>query len=162
MIKYALKCAQGHSFESWFQSGEAFDGLRKAGHLNCPACGSSDVAKALMAPKLSQALSAPAPQEITSEPAPTAEAESPAPMGDGTSAPGPADVEAAIKQIKAQVEANSDYVGENFAREARAMHLAEAPARSIHGEAKPDEARALLEDGIPILPLPFRPSRKNN
>ncbi len=78
--------------------------------------------------------------------------------------PSPPELEQAIAQMRAKVEAESDYVGDSFAKEARAIHLGDAPPdRSIYGEAKPDEARALIEDGVPVLPpLPFRPTRKSN
>lgn len=148
MIKYALKCTQGHGFESWFQSADAFESLRGAGHLSCPACGHTDIEKALMAPKL-------APKQ--------ARGATPrrAPPGDKP-ALSDAEVATALKNMKAEVEANSDYVGDRFASEARAIHLDEAPARAIHGEAKPEEAKALADEGVPILPLPFRPTRKTN
>ncbi|MDB6453597.1 DUF1178 family protein [Falsirhodobacter sp. 20TX0035] len=132
MIRYALKCQQGHDFESWFQSAAAFDALKAAGHVTCPDCGGTRVEKAMMAPSLGMA---------------------PKP---------PSDREKAIADLKRHVEANSDYVGMNFAAEARRMHEGEAPARSIHGEAHLDEARQLLEDGIPVAPLPFRPTRRTN
>ena len=73
-----------------------------------------------------------------------------------------AEMRRAVEDLRRQVEAYSDYVGEDFAREARAMHVGDAPERSIYGETKPDEARALIDDGVPILPLPFRSSRKTN
>ncbi|MEM1361980.1 MAG: DUF1178 family protein [Pseudomonadota bacterium] len=144
MIKFTLKCAEGHSFESWFQSGSAFDAVQAAGHVTCPVCGTSQVDKAPMAPKLAQNVSAPS-DEIAVQ-----------------STPVPEEVASALKRMKDAVETHSDYVGESFASEARAIHLDEAPARPIHGEAKAEEAQALLDDGIPVLPLPFRPSRKNN
>lgn len=143
MIKYALRCADGHSFESWFQSADAFDALRRTSHLTCPECGGADVDKALMAPKLSHGTQAHAKPTAALPETETA-------------------ASVALKRMKAEVEANSDYVGDKFADEARAIHLNESPARAIHGEAAPAEAKALLEDGVPILPLPFRPTRKNN
>ena len=152
MIRYALKCDQGHVFESWFQNAAAFDGLKAGGHVTCPTCGSSAVEKSLMAPKVRPARkAAPAPAEPT-----------PGPQGDTpVAAPSP-ELEQAIAEMRAKVEAESDYVGDSFAKEARAMHLGDTPERSIYGEAKPDEARALIEDGVPVLPLPFRPTRKSN
>jgi hypothetical protein len=71
-------------------------------------------------------------------------------------------LERAVSELRKQVEANSSYVGGKFAQEARAMHLGDAPERAIHGEAKPEEARALLEEGVPLVPLPFLSSRKTN
>lgn len=138
MIQYALKCAEGHSFDSWFQSASAFDKLVKSGLISCAVCGGSDVEKAIMAPSVrkdkgARALSTPA---------------SPA--------------EQALAEMRSKIEKNSDYVGMNFAAEARAMHEGDAPERSIYGEARADEARKLVEDGIPVAPLPFMPNRKTN
>lgn len=70
--------------------------------------------------------------------------------------------EQALKDLKAQIEKNSTYVGDNFATEARAMYLGEKPDRQIHGEARPEEAKKLIEDGIPVMPLPFMTGRKTN
>ncbi|MEM8957376.1 MAG: DUF1178 family protein [Pseudomonadota bacterium] len=147
MIKYALKCTEGHGFESWFQSADAFESLRKAGHVTCPVCGDTCVEKALMAPKL-------APKRGKDAAPPGAP-----PMKAALEDP---EIATALKRMKAEVEANSDYVGDRFASEARAIHLDEAPPRAIHGEAKPEEAKALADEGVPILPLPFRPTRKTN
>ena len=139
MIHYALKCGEGHEFESWFQSASAFDRLSAAGHVACAVCGTDNVEKALMAPRVKTVGS---PSGALTAPANTAER--------------------ALSRLKAHVEANSDYVGRDFAREARAMHLGEVPERAIWGEARGDEARALAEDGIPVAPLPFAPTRKTN
>lgn len=139
MIQYALKCANGHSFDSWFQSADAYDKLASAGMVSCVVCGSTDVAKAVMTPRVQSARAA----------APSITA--------------PADPkEQALADLRRKVEENSDYVGLNFAAEARAIHDGEAPERSIYGEARPDEARALIEDGVPVAPLPFMPQRKTN
>ena len=72
------------------------------------------------------------------------------------------ELETALAALKRQIEENSDYVGMNFAAEARAMHAGEAPERPIHGEAKPEEARKMMEEGLPVAPLPFLPARKVN
>jgi len=151
MIRYALKCDQGHSFESWFQNARAFDGLLAAGHVACPICGSVTVDKTLMAPKVRPARSA---AVVPADPAPTS---TPAPLAEPQT-----DAERTIAQMKAKVEAESEYVGSSFATEARAMHDGDTPERAIYGEAKPDEARKLIEDGVPVLPLPFTPTRKIN
>lgn len=137
MIRYNLRCPEGHDFEGWFRSSAAFDAQRAAGQVACTICGSTQVDKALMAPMV------PKPNEAAP-------------------APAPADLDAAIARIRAHVEANSDYVGNRFAAEARAMHAGERPSRAIHGEARPEDARALIEDGVPIAPLPFRPRQKSN
>ncbi|MCK0142130.1 DUF1178 family protein [Aliiroseovarius sp. F20344] len=163
MIRYALKCDQNHSFESWFQNADAFDGLRAAGHVACPDCGSSNVEKSLMAPKVRPARNAaqkPAVPQTKPAP-PAAAAQAPTPHV----APPPevqAEIEAEISKLRAKVEAESDYVGEDFAKEARAMHLGQAPERAIYGETKLEDAKKLIEDGVPVLPLPFTPTRKVN
>lgn len=144
MIKFSLRCADGHDFESWFQSAEAFDTLKAAGHLACAVCGGANVEKAVMAPRVRTAR----------DPAQAGKA---GPLRAATS---PA--EQALAALKAHVEANSDYVGMEFAREARAIHEGTAPERPIYGEARAEEARRLIEDGVPVAPLPFRPGRKSN
>jgi hypothetical protein len=138
MIRYALTCDQDHAFDSWFASATAYDRLAAAGHVACAVCGSSKVTKALMAPAV------------------RADAEPPALSGPRNAA------ETALAELRARIEAESDYVGLSFAAEARAMHEGTMPERAIHGEARPDEARALLEDGVPIAPLPFRPRSRTN
>ncbi|MDE9451725.1 DUF1178 family protein [Aliiroseovarius sp. Z3] len=150
MIRYALKCDQNHTFESWFQNAAAFDGLRAAGHVTCPDCGSAKVEKSLMAPKVRPARAA-AMAPVQAKPGAPASLASPN-----------AEIEAEIARLRAKVEAESEYVGGSFAREARAMHLGDAPERSIYGEAKLADAKELLEDGVPVMPLPFTPTRKAN
>lgn len=135
MIRYTLKCANEHNFESWFGSGEDYRTLSDRGLVTCPECGSAEVEKSLMAPRVSPARNAPAVARSK---------------------------EAEIKKLKAHVEANSDYVGMNFVSEARKIHDGEAEERSIYGEARPDEAVKLIEDGIPVAPLPFIPKSKAN
>lgn len=140
MIRFTLHCAEGHDFESWFASGAAFDDLAARGLLSCAICGGSKVEKALMAPAVA---SAPAvPDRPLSTPANP--------------------VEEALAALRREIEANSEYVGMNFVTEARRIHAGNAPERAIHGEAKPDEARKLIEDGVPVAPLPFVTGRKAN
>lgn len=143
MIRYALKCAADHSFDSWFQSSEAFDSLAGKGRVACPVCGSVAVAKALMAPAVR---------------------ETPAvvPPGKGALAAPASEIEEALAALRREVEANSEYVGVEFATEARRIHSGAAPDRAIYGEARLDEARKLIEDGVPVAPLPFMPARKVN
>lgn len=152
MIRYSLTCAKGHGFDSWFQNAAAYDSLRAAGQVACPLCGDATVDKVLMAPAV--------------RPARTVEAR-PVPPAAPDAAPAPlrapqTEVEVAIAELRRQIEANSDYVGMNFVAEARRMHAGEVPERAIHGEARPEEARQLLEDGVPVAPLPFLPARKVN
>jgi hypothetical protein len=141
MINYALRCEKGHGFDSWFQSAAAFDSLKQAGHVTCATCGSVDVQKAVMAPRLGRK---------------DAEAAKPA-----LSAPA-ADREKSLAKLWREVEARADYVGPRFAEEARALFLAGDTERAIYGEANGAEAKSLIEDGIPVMPLPFLPNRKAN
>ena len=145
MIRYSLKCENDHRFESWFQSGPAFDKLYAARMVACPTCASTSVEKAIMAPRLRPARKAAQP-----------------PQPDAPLTTPQNDTERAIADLKSQVEANSEYVGMEFATQARAIHDGDAPERPIYGEAAPEEAKKLLEDGVPVAPLPFTPSRKTN
>jgi hypothetical protein len=139
MIRYSLTCKAGHGFESWFQNAGAFTALLAAGQLSCPICGTGEVEKSLMAPNVVPARNAAAgPSHALTQPQ--------------------TELETAIATLRRQIEENSDYVGMNFAAEARRMHSGDAPERAIHGEARPDEARALIEDGVPVAPLHARPS----
>jgi hypothetical protein len=155
MIRYTLTCKAGHGFDSWFQSDVAFGALQSAGRLACPVCGGTEVEKSLMAPVVVSSRPA-APRPSAALPA-TDEAPRRPSLAEPQS-----ELEAAIAALRRQIEENSDYVGMNFAAEARRMHDGDAPTRAIHGEAKPDEARALIEDGVPVAPLPFLPTRKVN
>lgn len=150
MIRYALRCDKGHDFDSWFRSAAAYDALSGAGQVSCAVCGSAAVQKAPMAPAV------PARDDPRTPPRA-------ADPGEGAARPldqpGSA-AEAALRALRRHVEENSAYVGRDFATTARKMHAGEIPERSIHGEARLDEARKLIEDGIPVAPLPFRPSRK--
>ena len=146
MIKFTLKCDQGHSFESWFQSGDAFDALALAGHVTCAMCGSKDVKKSLMTPRVRPARNAVEP--VAARPMALSTPQSKA--------------EIALAEMRKQVEDNSDYVGGSFAKEARDMHLGDAPARSIYGTAGLEDVKALIEDGVPVMPLPFIPKESAN
>lgn len=138
MINYTLKCDKGHGFDSWFQSANAFETLKKAGHLTCAACGSAQVEKAVMAPRVSKGAPAPSLMDAAS------------------------DREKALAAFRKKIEGSADYVGPRFAAEARALYLAGGSERAIYGEANGAEAKALIEDGIPVMPLPFLPNRKAN
>jgi hypothetical protein len=139
MISFSLKCAHGHSFDSWFQSSEAFESLRASGKIECAVCGSPEVEKSLMAPRVSTRDTS---KGALSQPAHPAEQ--------------------ALAEMRRKIEANSEYVGPKFAAEARKMHLGDAPERAIYGEAKVEEAKKLIEDGVPVMPLPFKPNRRSN
>lgn len=151
MIRYSLKCKDGHRFESWFQNAAAFAALQTAGQLACPLCGTAEVEKELMAPSLR-----PLRQEVG-----TNDAAKPPATPPNLSDPG-SELEVAIAALRKQIAENSEYVGLNFADEARRIHEGAAPERAIYGEARPEDARRLIEDGLPVAPLPFLPSRKVN
>ena len=150
MIRFALKCANGHGFESWFASSEKFTELVSAGHVTCPECDSASVSKELMAPPVRSSRKRAAKGEARDDTSKS--------MATATDP----EIADAIRKLKAHVEENSDYVGDRFVKEARAMHEGTVPQRSIHGEARSDEARKLIEDGVPALPLPFIPRQKTN
>jgi len=147
MIRYALKCADDHGFESWFKSAEAFDSLKAAKMVACPVCGNETISKAIMAPRVTSSRSKAVDPSV--------------PAQRPLDAPG-SEAEVALTKMRKHVEENSDYVGVSFAAEARKMHDGETPMRSIYGEAKLEDAKKLLEDGIPVAPLPFIPQRKTN
>ena len=138
MIRYALRCKDGHDFDSWFQSADAYDTLAARGLVSCAVCGSDQVSKALMAPK------------VQAERAPSRPLASPA-----------SEFEAKVAALRAKLEAEATYVGGRFAEEARSLHET-GIEKPIWGEANADEARKLLEDGIPVAPLPFLPKQKAN
>lgn len=145
MIRYTLRCSEGHRFESWFASGAECDRLGTAGLLTCAVCGGTSVEKDLMAPNVGSggAGRATAPEDADARP---------------LSAPA-SPAEQALRELRQRIEAVSEDVGRGFAAEARRIHEGLAPARPIIGEARPTEARALLEDGVPIAPLPW-PARR--
>ena len=141
MINYTLKCGQNHTFDSWFKSAEAFEMLVKKSMVVCSECGSTKITKAIMAPSVSTS------RKKDNKPS---ELEKKSKLKND------------ILELKKKIEANSEYVGNNFANEARSMYLGETPERSIYGEAKADDAKKLIEDGIPVMPLPFLPAKKAN
>jgi hypothetical protein len=149
MIKFSLKCGQDHRFDSWFQSSGAFDTLAGRGMVSCAVCGDTNVEKSIMAPSVQAGR--------------TATVAAPAGQPGRGALSGPASpAEQALADMRRKIEKNSEYVGTNFAHEARKMHAGDGPERSIHGEARPDEARKLIAEGVPIIPLPFKPARKMN
>lgn len=151
MIQYALKCSNGHTFDSWFQSAAAYDKLASAGMVTCAVCGCVHVEKAIMTPRVRPARNAEARPEVQATDSNPIDVAAPTP-----------DVEKVLAELRKKIEKHSDYVGKDFASEARKIHLGDAPERSIYGEAKPEEAQALIDDGVPVAQLPFVPSRKTN
>lgn len=164
MIKYALVCNKGHAFESWFADSAAYDKQVKKKLVACPLCDSTKVEKAIMAPRLSKGGSS----RRTMIEAPV---EAPAPSSALTPAPASAPVamvspqeqqfRAKLKELRDHLIKNSDNVGARFPEEARKMHYGEAEHRSIYGEASPDEAEKMLEEGIEFHPIPVLPEDRN-
>ena len=140
MIVYDLKCRKGHAFEAWFRDSAAYDEQAESGKVSCPACGSRRVEKALMAPRLSRSGSRGGGEEETSKAVETRRA---------------------LEEIKRKVEENCDYVGGEFAEEARRIHYGETDARSIYGETSDEEATALSEEGVPFGRVPW-PARQDS
>ena len=130
MIVFDLSCGGGHVFEAWFGSREDYDGQRARGLVSCPVCGDPEVAKAPMAPRIATR----------------------------TTDDAPANRKAALRALmaaQAKMLSGSEDVGPRFAEEARAIHTGEAEERLIHGRTSPAEARKLVEEGVPVAPLPF-------
>jgi hypothetical protein len=161
MIHYALVCEQGHDFESWFADSAAFDKQTKRKLVTCPHCGSAKVEKAIMAPRLASSRKRKASAEIETPatPAPAALTPNTAPVA--MISPQEHEFRAKLKELKEHLTKNADNVGQKFPEEARKMHYGEIEHRSIYGEASPDEAKDLHEEGIEFHPLPRLPDERN-
>jgi hypothetical protein len=147
MIVFDLRCGGAHVFEAWFGSTADYDAQRTRGLIACPLCGDTGVGKAVMAP----AVAAKGNRRNDDGNGRAAAANSPLVTDEGDTGL------ATLLALQRAMEARSDYVGGNFATEARAMHDGSIPERSIYGEASASEVRALVDDGVPLLPLPFTP-----
>ena len=150
MILYTLRCEAGHEFESWFRDSAGFDAQAAGGLVECPVCGTAKVSRALMTPAVARApgvkgrAEAPVPAEKPTAPKLTA-------------GPMPAQVVALLQRMRADVEKNCDYVGDDFAEEARRIHHGDAKERGIYGEATDAEAEALSDEGIAVNRIPWVP-----
>lgn len=138
MIRYALVCAHGHEFEGWFGSSADFDDQSAKGLVECPLCATKSVRKQIMAPAVVGAR-----KTVQDEGAGKAQV-----------------MMEAMGRLRRHVEENFDDVGDAFAKEARAMHEGKSEARGIYGQATPTEVKELVEDGIPVAPLPPEPPKK--
>ena len=162
MIRYRLACPKSHEFEGWFPSSDACDKQIARKLVSCPECGSTKVAKALMAPSV-----------VTSERKATRKGRSRAPSPETTQAPtaapqpevvmtGPQrEMLRQLKALRDKVLADAEYVGPRFADEARKIHHEDAPGRGIYGEASPAEVEELVSEGIDVLPIPRLPDDHN-
>ncbi len=155
MIRYNLRCERGHSFESWFQSSSAYESQEKRKLVSCPSCGSIKVERAIMAPRIvgKKGRAAPAAEAAGTEVA--APASTPLLMAQEL------ELRAKIKELRDHIVKNADNVGERFPNEARKMHYGDIEHRPIYGEASPDEARALIDEGVEVSPLPVLPDDRN-
>ena len=155
MIRYTLVCDHRHSFESWFADSAAYDKQRKRKLVTCPQCGSAKVEKAIMAPQLASTKNrrAAAPEAAT------------APQPDKTPvamlSPQEKEIRQKLKELRDHLTQNAEHVGPKFSEEARKMHYGESEHRSIYGEASPDDAKKLAEEGIEFHPLPVLPDERN-
>jgi hypothetical protein len=152
VIRYALTCENRHEFESWFKSSAAFDNQVARRLLVCPVCGSTKVEKAMMAPTVARRGGPDA-----APPAPAGQDKSPVALLSEHER----ELRTKLKELRDQLIKNADYVGPQFAEEARKMHYGEIEHRSIYGEASPEEAASLLDDGIEFHPLPYLPNERN-
>jgi hypothetical protein len=159
MIRYSLRCEKDHSFESWFQSSSAYDAQVRRKLVACPVCGSAKVEKAIMAPQIvskkGREIAAPAHEPAASATEIAAPASTPLLMAQER------ELRAKLKELRDHIVKNADNVGERFPNEARKMHYGDMEHRPIYGEASPDEARALIDEGVEVSPLPVLPEDRN-
>ncbi len=141
MIKFSLICEHEHEFEAWFRSNDDFDTQKKRGLVECPACASKKVSKALMAPAVSTS-------RKQDKMALAMNAEQSRMMAE-------------MRALTEKMKAGAEHVGDKFAEEARKIHFGETEARGIYGEANAEEVKALAEDGVPFMPIPTLPEDRN-
>ena len=158
MIRYSLRCDRGHEFESWFQSSSAYEQQEKHKLVNCPTCGSPEVERAIMAPRI---VSKKGRDSAAPAPAPSASTDVTAPASTPLMMAQERELRAKLKELRDHIVKNADNVGERFPNEARKMHYGDIEHRPIYGEASPDEARALIEEGVEVSPLPVLPEDRN-
>ncbi|MBV8926476.1 MAG: DUF1178 family protein [Bradyrhizobium sp.] len=158
MIRYALRCERDHHFESWFQDSAAYEQQVKRRLVSCPVCNSVAVEKAIMAPRIvskkarerTEPVAAPAPPPVPAAPEAT-----PLVMAQER------ELRAKLKELRDHIVKHADNVGEKFPHEARKMHYGEIEHRPIYGEASPEEAKSLIEEGVEVSPLPVLPEDRN-
>ena len=161
MIRYSLVCDKGHDFESWFADSTAYDKQAKRKLVACPHCGSAKVDKAIMAPRLAGSKTGKAPVEAPPVEAPAAAPEPAAPAPVAMLSPQERELRSKLKELRDHLTKNADNVGKKFPEQARKMHYGEVEHRSIYGEASPEDAKALAEEGIEFHPLPILPDDRN-
>ena len=154
MIRYSLRCEGGHAFESWFQSSSAYDSQVKRKLVTCPACGSAKVEKSIMAPQIVG-------KKRRDSAAPAASTDVTAPASTPLMMAQERELRTKLRELRDHIVKNADNVGERFSNEARKMHYGDIEHRPIYGEASPDEARSLIEEGVEVSPLPVLPEDRN-
>ncbi|ODM72231.1 DUF1178 family protein [Bradyrhizobium elkanii] len=156
MIRYTLRCERGHQFESWFQSSSAYESQEGRHLIDCPSCGSSKIERAIMAPQVvSKKGREPA------RPAPTAPVEAAGNESTSLMMAQERELRSKLKELRDHIVKNADNVGDRFPNEARKMHYGDIEHRPIYGEASPEEARALIDEGVEVSPLPTLPEDRN-
>lgn len=157
MIRYALICDHAHDFESWFPSAASFDAQKQRGLIACPVCGSATVDRAIMAPNVARTDREAAPAQPGAQAAPA--------LAPGTPVALMGEKEVAFRQMVSalheHLRANAEHVGPRFAEEALRIHQGESDSRAIYGEATPEDARMLQDEGVAFLPLPRLPGSGN-
>jgi hypothetical protein len=155
MIHYQLRCDDEHGFDGWFADSASFEKQAKRGLVECPVCGSTKVERALMAPAVPKHGTTHAAARGSDDPPPKPKkTKAPAKAAGGRM---PAQMMAMLQRMRREVEANCDYVGGEFADEARKMHRGESDKRGIYGETTKEEAEALAEEGIEVASIPWVP-----
>jgi hypothetical protein len=157
MIRYNLRCDRGHAFESWFQSSSAYESQEKRKLVSCPACGSVKVERAIMAPQIVSKKS----RDNVAAPSPAASTDVAAPASTPLMMAQERELRAKLKELRDHIVKNADNVGERFPNEARKMHYGDIEHRPIYGEASPEEARSLIDEGVEVSPLPVLPDDRN-
>ena len=175
MIRYSLQCERGHAFESWFQDSASFDRQAKRGLVSCPLCDSVKVVKSIMAPQIprkgrtsEQRAGEEKTLRATARRKKAAAASDAASVPAATPSPEPllmakqeTELLGKMKELRDHIKANADNVGEQFPEQARKMHYGEIEHRPIYGDASPTEAKALIEEGVEVMPLPMLPEDRN-
>ena len=155
MIRYALICDEAHEFESWFSSASGFDEQARRGFVTCPHCNSPRVTKAIMAPNVARR------DRDEAAPAPVQPAQEQQPQDMLLVDSKMAEVRAMVRALREKIMEHTTDVGAAFPEEARKIHDGDAEARPIRGQASFEEARALIEDGVGIMPIPLLPEERN-
>ena len=163
MIRYTLRCERKHTFESWFQDSSTYDAQVARKLVSCPVCSSVKIEKAIMAPRIVSKKGRERAEPVPATPAPAtaAPAESAASGSTPLLMAQERELRAKLKELRDHIVKNADNVGERFANEARAMHYGDKEHRPIYGEASPEEARSLIDEGIEVSPLPVLPEDRN-